>query len=213
MYTFPDTCQIKDLSLIYEKYFGKEKGTFVEVGAYDGYMFSNTWGLAVAGWTGLYIEPVLEFYNRCINNHIGHAVKVLNCAAGSYKGGLQIHYAGTLTSASTDQIEFLKGIDWAKDFITDITYTVPSDTLDNLLKENNIPLKFETLVIDVEGHETEVLKGFSVDYWKPKMIIIEAQEHHQDTELRHQAKFINSYFEEARYTKIYSDEINNIYLS
>ena len=47
-YSLSKSCQIKNLSNIYEKLFGPNKldGYFVEVGAYDGESFSNTSGLA-----------------------------------------------------------------------------------------------------------------------------------------------------------------------
>jgi hypothetical protein len=44
------------------------------------------------------------------------------------------------------------------------------------------------------------------------MAIVEAQELHPAKELTLQAPFINKYFQDAGYEKIYCDEINNIYV-
>lgn len=44
------------------------KGTFVEVGAYDGIASSNTYGFELEGWNGLCIEPDPEIAARCRRN-------------------------------------------------------------------------------------------------------------------------------------------------
>jgi len=84
-------------------------------------------------------------------------------------------------------------------------------TLDAELEKHDAPVGFEVLVIDVEGSERDVLHGFNIEDWQPRIVIVEAHEHHQNKELGAQADEINSYFDEFGYEKIYSDHINNIY--
>src|ERR671923_2099072 len=61
-----DSCQIPNLGFLLDFFFGDVAvGTFVEVGAFDGYTYSNTWGLAAAGWRGFYIEPVASHAAQC----------------------------------------------------------------------------------------------------------------------------------------------------
>ena len=55
------TCQIPGLDAIYDQYFGDKIGSFVEVGAFDGMTYSNTWHLANRGWYGVYIEAHPDF--------------------------------------------------------------------------------------------------------------------------------------------------------
>ena len=50
-------------------YRAASKGTFVEIGAYDGESFSNTSFLADLGWNGLYVEPVPKFAALCRARH------------------------------------------------------------------------------------------------------------------------------------------------
>jgi len=45
-----------------------ENGFFVEFGAADGKMCSNTWNLVERGWSGLYIEGLESYYNECSDN-------------------------------------------------------------------------------------------------------------------------------------------------
>src|SRR3989337_2392344 len=73
MYTIRHDGQIKGVAEIYEGFFGyKTDGIFVEVGANDGISFSNTYFLAAIGWKGMYIEPVPELYEKCVENHKSH---------------------------------------------------------------------------------------------------------------------------------------------
>ena len=63
MYKIPSNCQVDNLNELYIEYFGyPSEGYFVEVGAYDGELFSNTACLADTGWKGLYIEPIYDHY-------------------------------------------------------------------------------------------------------------------------------------------------------
>jgi hypothetical protein len=45
-------------------------------------------------------------------------------------------------------------------------------TLDRLLEEAGFP-RLDLLTIDVEGYEDEVLKGFTIERWKPQFIVVE----------------------------------------
>ena len=46
-------------------------------------------------------------------------------------------------------------------------------TLDDILDEACAPAPFDFLSIDVEGHELEVLSGFDLARWRPRLILIE----------------------------------------
>jgi hypothetical protein len=50
---------------------------------------------------------------------------------------------------------------------------VPVRTLDDILTEARAPLRFDFLSIDVEGHELEVLRGFDIARWRPRLIVLE----------------------------------------
>ena len=85
-------------------------------------------------------------------------------------------------------------------------------SLDSILEEYSVPKHFDLLVIDVEGAELDVIRGFYIMLYYPRMIIIEAHELHKNGKLRRNAKFINETMQMSGYTKIYSDQINNIYV-
>jgi hypothetical protein len=46
-------------------------------------------------------------------------------------------------------------------------------TLDSLLVEARAPQPIDLLSLDVEGHEIEVLSGFDMARWRPRLILLE----------------------------------------
>jgi len=50
---------------------------------------------------------------------------------------------------------------------------VPVKTLDSILEDAGARPGFDFLSIDVEGHEIEVLRGFDVTRWRPRLILLE----------------------------------------
>lgn len=188
------TCQIHNLEGIINTYL-PEIGYFVEVGAFDGYSYSNTWHLANKGWKGLYIEPIAEFAGKCRETHRENNVRVIEAACSNYNGIITLFKGQDIISANNNMVN-------------GSTLEINCLTLDAILKEEI--LRPDLLVIDVEFHEKEVLEGLTLNKWKPKMVIIEAHEHHENEAYRLNVQFINDYFKS--YKKIYSDGINNIYV-
>lgn len=188
-FTSVDTCQVKGLSDLYSQWL-PPRGTFVEVGAYDGYKFSNTYGLAVLGWRGLYIEPVCEYAKKCRAYHAKHNAKVLTLAISNVIGMQWLQIDGALSHLTNEKTG----------------WPVEVDVLDRVLLRENIPQGLELLVIDTEGNERRVLAGFSLDYWHPKMVIIETNIGSGGKD----AEFIERYFK--GYSRAYRDKINDIYV-
>lgn len=201
-----DTCQIDGLQYILRGVLGDLPGTFVEVGAYDGLTWSNTYHLAQKGWYGTYVEPVAHLYERCVGNHKNHPnITVLNCAVGSkevdslpmYTDGQELY---TLDKTMADELgaKLIYG-------------TVHTRTLKDILHEVEY-YNVDLLVVDVEGYELDVLKGHSFWLWRPKIIIIEAHNGHKRLGHLGQADVLQSYLGQLSYLRVYSDTINDIYV-
>lgn len=201
------TCQIPGLDKIYEQHFGDEIGTFVEVGAFDGMTYSNTWHLANAGWAGIYIEAHPDFARQCIHNHrYNHKIETIACACGSFNGEIDLTVYGEVSTTVLSKWNR----DWGMNEQTP-KIKVPQKELSFILGDFNYP-KIDLLVIDVEEAEIEVLKGFTLDKYKPKMIIIELHEL-QGTRLDQkgwQEPWVTNYLK--GYRKIYYDAINTIFI-
>lgn len=184
-----------------------EKGVFVEVGGYDGETNSLTCELADSGWHGIYVEPIYHAHIR--NRHIRNNVQVYAYACGECLGSANITVAGQNSSLSK---EFTDAVDkvpdsWGfnKGKATVEVAVLPLDSIVGLLS-------IDLLVVDVEGSEAEVLKGFT---GKPKVVIIEMHEQTREwTKLPFIAErnaWINEHMEKLGYRKTYSGVINTTY--
>ena len=224
-----ETCQIKGLGQIYEKIFGcTNTGTFVEVGAYDGEWFSNTSFLADLGWKGIYIEPHLDTFNLCFNRHYyNHNTTVICCAIGTEEKEIDLYKSFStsdpnntlsfsyLSTSNVQQTERMPKIDWSYhiDFNKE---RCQQYTLERVLTENNVPKNFDILVVDVEGNEEDVLNSFSIEEWRPKMMIIEIEDENHNyqkfPDFIESCKNLRKKIINYGYIEIYKDDINTIFV-
>lgn len=213
MYIMPNTCQIPSLGNIMEKYLGaKRNGFFVDVGAHDGMSWSNVWGLAEAGWSGLCYEPDTTLAAACIRNHYQnkhHGVYTVQQAVGATDGWLDLWTSCTdLPTTDADTVRKLS----ANHNYVNSGIRVRSCKLDTSLKEWNAPVGFDVLSVDVEGGEWDVIQGFTLELWRPKMAIIEMHSgiHWEPGRGLHNDDIAN-YFKPS-YDLVHSDGLNNIYV-
>jgi len=208
--------QIKPLGELYDKYLGyKTDGYFVEVGAFDGVNWSNTYPLARIGWRGLLIEPQPEYVKLCHEAHAQHpGIKVLQCAIGDHEGTAELYTGGSISTIMPEMVDTYNATSWGKfaGLRHNKSITVKLHTLDNALTNTGVDAGFDVLVIDIEGAELEALAGFSVDKWRPRMVLIEAHELHPDKALSKNAVAINAYFAKAGYERVHVDEINSVFV-
>lgn len=183
MYKIPPNCQVDNLNELYVEYFGyPSDGYFVEVGAYDGELFSNTACLADIGWKGLYIEPIYDYYLKCLKRHNRNDVTVANVAIGLDEGEKTIYRGDLLTTLDKDQLKRYSEIDWSKNY-NFVEETCDQLRLDTLMEKIEVPKNFDILVVDVEGKESEVFETFDLLDWKPKMMIIELEDDHESFQI------------------------------
>lgn len=150
----------------------KNKGFYVDVGAYHPKHYSNTYLFHKKGWGGINIDP-----NK---NSIGlfkkYRKKDINLNYGiSTKDGFLKYYRFSHPSCNTfskTQADKLKNKKWIKFLgIEKIRCLTLKEVLDKYLtKGQNIDL----LNIDVEGLDMEVLLSNNWNVYKPKVIIIES---------------------------------------
>ena len=138
-----------------EKFSGKTRGIYVDVGAFHPYRFSNTYWAYQLGWAGINIEPNIDKYKLFCAlrpNDIN-----INCGVSDNTGVLN-YYSFKESALNT----FIK--ENADDIgdIQDVT-TVRVDTLKNILLKQKIH-KIDFIDIDIEGMEMKVLA--SIDWEK-----------------------------------------------
>lgn len=208
--------QIPNLGFLYETILGQAvQGCVVEIGAYDGIYLSNSSCLIEKGWRGLLVEPVSHLAKMCSDRYLDNPmVQVLQLAVGAMPGHADLTYMDTMSSMSSDLTAEYATKKWAQPSLRQSrTLQVQVDTLDNILKNQEIPIEFDVLIIDVEGMETAVFDGFSLNYWKPTMIVVELADFHPDLVSTKKESFeLAARITNSDYRVIYKDHINTIFV-
>jgi FkbM family methyltransferase len=146
-------------------FFGAAKGFFVEVGANDPHERSQTWHLEQVGWTGILVEPQPDLADK-LRAMRSAKVFAVACSSPDNAGRtLPLNVAGPLSSLDRERM--------APGAAPESVIEVPIRTLDSVLEEAGAPERFDFLSVDVEGHEVEVLRGFDIARWRPRLILLE----------------------------------------
>ena len=157
----------------------ERRGTFVELGAFDGLNQSNTaWLEANRGWRGILVEAIPDAYVQCVRNR--PLATVVNCACVSDEyseptvemvyAGLMSIVRGARSGAEADEAWVSLGEELQQ--LERYACSVPARTLTVVLDEGRLEC-VDLLSIDVEGYEIEVLRGFDLDRFRPQHILIE----------------------------------------
>ncbi len=96
--------QNNEETFIVEYFQGKAPGKFIDIGAFDVYMFSNVRKLYEMGWSGILVEPSPSLY-RSISDHYAaeSRIEVLNCAVGAYNGDIDFYESTGDAVSTTDE--------------------------------------------------------------------------------------------------------------
>ena len=176
------SCQLPSIrNKYYDLGLKKNSGYFVEIGAFDGETFSNTSFLADEGWAGLYVEPIPAFYRQTKLRHMFNNVTVENVAISGSTGMAMLTAMGSLSTLDIATAEAYKKFSWSKSSTKQARQIrVTTAKLDDVLRRNRVPKNFELLVVDVEGHEEEILRNLLLSDWRPHTIIVEQCDQHPD---------------------------------
>ena len=140
----------------------KKSGVFLEFGAYDGVIFSNTHLLErFFGWNGILLDPIPEHFKRMELNR--------KCKL--------IHGAVTAEQQDTVLIEELAASDLSKFVkkrnILKKIHEVKAFTLSQIMNQYLISNEIDFLSIDTEGNELEILKSIDFNRYKIKAVCVE----------------------------------------
>jgi FkbM family methyltransferase len=154
-------------SLVKEFFGNKKTGFYVDIGANDPVHESQTFCLDSIGWDGLLVEPLPYYQNLLKEKRSG---KVIPFACSNPDN----HYKSLpLTDKDSHSSLDLNWFESNNRSSQDKTIDVMCRTLDSILEDNEVNPGFEFISIDIEGHEIEMLKGFDVVRWCPKLILME----------------------------------------
>jgi FkbM family methyltransferase len=150
----------------------KRGGFFVEFGATDGVLLSNTWLLEKEfGWNGICTEPNPKFFaklkknryctlsDQCISGETGKVVDFVFADA----------FGGSLEYADADMHKdkrsaYIKSSQVAK---------LKTISLHDFLLQKGAPYDIDYISIDTEGSELEILAAFPFSKWNVKYLTVE----------------------------------------
>jgi FkbM family methyltransferase len=171
-----------DLDSKLAPYLPERPGTFVEVGANDGYTQSNTYYLERwLGWSGVLVEPFPHLYERCRrtrrNSRCFNCVLVEPERAGQ---PVEMAYAdlmslvrGARGDAAADERHVAEGE--RSNRVRSFTVTVQGRTMADVLDEAQVG-PVDLMVVDTEGYEAQVLRGADLARHKPQLVLVEMKD-------------------------------------
>jgi FkbM family methyltransferase len=152
-------------------FFGRSTaGYFVDVGANNPIDGSQTWHLEQLGWKGVLVEPQPNVADRLRKERRAQVFAVALSEPSNSGRMMPLTIAG-YNSGNCSSLD--PNFFGAKREPYGVRYDVPVRTLDDVLAEAGAPRPLDFVSIDVEGHEPEVLQGFDLVSWNPRLLLIE----------------------------------------
>lgn len=168
--------------------------SFIDIGANDGVLFSNTYKFAKMGASGLCVEPSKSSHTKLKLNHLfHHKVKCVNSAISDQNSIVFLQEAGYEKTLSRVDKKATKN-----------SIRVKCQTFDKLISRYPKFEEIDLLSIDVEGHEKEIFKGLTNKKFRSKLIVIESD--------KTQTNELLTLDPLKEYRSIYTNGINTIFV-
>tara|TARA_B110000027_G_C16060415_1_gene274225 strand:+ start:33 stop:749 length:717 start_codon:yes stop_codon:yes gene_type:complete len=146
----------------------QQKGIYIDIGCQHPIKNSNTYLLYKKGWEGINVDldndnidlfKVSRSNDDNFNKALSNEVKEVDLYF--------YHKKSPINTIDKKTSEFQKAN------VSSIK-KIKTDTLNNIILNTKYKdCTFDLLSIDVEGHELEVLKGFDITKFSPKVIVVE----------------------------------------
>jgi FkbM family methyltransferase len=182
----------------------KENGVYVDIGANDPRIFSNTYFFYKKGWSGVVVEPN-EDKLKLFNFFRPRDTKV---QAAIDKEGVMTLYKFKEDPLNTTSKEVADSYTKMghKIIATEKINTIP---LSKLFESNNLN-QVDILSVDTEGQNLSVLKTNDWNIYRPHFVVVETAEYDTTKDVFKEEEF-DTYMKEQKYQKVASTRINGIY--
>lgn len=202
--TFVSYAQNFEDVILHRALSGVEKGFYIDVGAQDPATDSVTKAFYDAGWRGINIEPVNEWYERLIKDRPND----INLRVAIGASDSEVNFNEVVgTGLSTIDESMAKS--HAERGYQIKNYKVPVTTLSAVCEQYPSPV-IHFLKIDVEGAEKSVLEGFDLKKIRPWIILVESTFPISQIERFKEWEFI---LLGADYEFVYFDGLNRFYVA
>ena len=142
----------------------KNKGIYIDVGCHHPFLNNHSYLLYKSGWEGINID--IDYNSIDMFNFFRKSDVNIQTAVTDHKGEVDLFFYHNRAAKNTISKEF--GSD-AKE-----QKKINSDTLNNIIENSKFKnSKIDFVSIDVEGNEMNVLNGFNLKKYKPKLILLE----------------------------------------
>lgn len=180
-------------------------GFYIDIGAFDPEIHSVTKWFYENGWTGINIEPVLEYYHS-FKLHRDRDLN-LNTAISTQSGPVDLFVIeSTGLSTLNKEISQLH----TNYGLKPKTRKVIGDTLESVLAHNLDPNReIHFLKVDTEGSEKDILSNNDWKNFRPWIVIVESIVPILETKVPKADKFD---FEKVGYSLAYFDGLNDFYV-
>jgi FkbM family methyltransferase len=155
---------------ILEAFKGREPGRFLDIGAFDAKVFSNTRALFELGWSGLMVEPAPGPFANLLREYGNEErIRLLNCCV-SVSPGIETLRATEDMVSTTSPAHYAKWKDQAK-YIG--TFLSPALALEDLFVRFG---SFEFVNFDTEGTSAALFIEMLALGIYPKCVCVEHDE-------------------------------------
>lgn len=148
-------------------------GVYVDVGAHDGIIRSNSYLFEKLGWKGICIEAHPTYAEMCKKNR--PKAIVINAAVANENKESVSFYAtptGGFSTLDRSMESYFKSA-YSRHFKGYTEVKVPMVTLASVFKQHRID-KVDFISLDIEGSELNALRGIRWKNVRPRIIISEA---------------------------------------
>jgi FkbM family methyltransferase len=148
----------------------KRDGFFVEFGALDGVVFSNTLTLERdLGWRGILAEP----NPACHAPLKANRACIIDTRCVWSRGGERVDFTCAESMPAISTVTAYRHLNAAIEQQRPASLTVPTVSLDELLAEHRCPEVFDYLCVDTEGSEFDILSAFDFAKRRPRILTVE----------------------------------------
>lgn len=168
-----------------EKYLNYNGGFFVELGANEGIVQSNTYYYEKQrNWQGILIEPSSNKYLECKKNRANrNHVYCAACVSFDFKDEfVKMAYSDYMTAPINLESDLENPLSHAKNgeqYLENngsvFIFGAQAVTLNSLFIKSSAPALMDFLSLDVEGAEIEVLKGINHNQFRFKYMLVECR--------------------------------------
>ena len=177
----------------------KEKGMYIDVGAYDPCVFSNTKRFYERGWSGINIEPDPENYRKFVEQR-GRDIN-LNMGVGAANTEKDFYRlsADTLSTFSED----IKNKNVKEGHTLVSKQKIPVRPLTDIFSKYANEVDVDFMSIDVEGSELEVIQSNDWAKYRPRVIVVE---------INRNRRRLLAYLSMLHYRIVFNNQTNAVFI-